>query len=82
MVRSKAANVSDECASTACSTPMSWMVRLKWVFTTDLSRCANCGGELQVIGAITDPGLIARILKHVGLDGCVLPRAPSSVVTN
>jgi hypothetical protein len=37
---------SDECASNAGSTPMSWMARLKRVFAVDLSRflivVANC----------------------------------------
>jgi uncharacterized protein with PIN domain len=61
---------------------MSWMARLKRVFAIDLSRCPHCGGELQVIAAITDPGVIARILEHVGLDGRVQPRAPPSAVTN
>jgi hypothetical protein len=58
------------------STPMSSMARLHWVFAIDLSRCPRCGGSSEVIGAITEPGLIARILEHIGLDGCVQPRAP------
>jgi hypothetical protein len=69
-------SANDECASNVGSTPMSWMARLKRVFAIDLSRCPNCGGELRVIGAITDPGVIARILEHMGLDGRVQPRAP------
>ena len=76
------ASASDECASTACSTPMSWMARLKRVFAVDLSRCPHCGGELQVIAVITEPGVISRILEHMGLDGRVQPRAPPLAVAN
>jgi hypothetical protein len=75
------ASASDECASNAGSTPMSWMARLKRVFAVDLSRCPNCGGELRVIAAITEPGVIHRILEHMGLDEHVQPRAPPSPVT-
>ena len=69
-------SANDDCASKVGSTPMSAMARLKRVFAIDLSRCPRCGGELRVIGAITDPGVIARILEHMGLDGRVQPRAP------
>ena len=41
-------SANDECASNVGSTPMSWMARLKRMFAIDLSRCPNCGGELQV----------------------------------
>ena len=47
------------------SAPMSWMQRLRRVFEIDLRRCAHCGGgPVRVIAAITEPALIARILKH------------------
>jgi len=61
---------------------MSWMARLKRVFAVDLSRCTHCGGQLQVIGAITVPGVIARILKYMGLDGRLHARAPPLSVTS
>ena len=73
---------ADGTAANACTTPMSWMARLKRVFAVDLSRCSHCGGQLQVIGAITDPGVIARILKHMGLDGRLQARAPPSALVN
>jgi hypothetical protein len=56
--------------------PMNWMARLHRVVAIDLSRCPTCGGGLQVIDAITEPGIIARNLEHVALDGRVPPRAP------
>ena len=44
----------------------------------NLSTCPKCGGELRVIAAIIDPGLIARILESLrpGLGGRIQPRAP------
>ena len=73
---------ADGTAANACTTPMSWMARLKRLFAVDLRRCPHCGGQLQVIGAITDPGVIARILKHMGLDGRLQARAPPSALVN
>jgi hypothetical protein len=43
---------------------MSWMQRLRRVFTIDISTCARCGGKVRVIAAITQPALITRILEH------------------
>ena len=80
-VASKAGG-ADECASTACSTPMSWMARLKRVFAVDLNGCPHGSGELQVSAAITNPGLISRTLEHLGLDGRVQPRSPSAALAN
>jgi len=64
------------------TTPMRWMARLHRVFAIDLSRCPRCGGSSQVIGAITEPGVIARILEHIGLDGRVQPRAPPQALAS
>jgi hypothetical protein len=52
------------------------------VLAIDLSRCSHFGGGLQVIAAISDPGVIARLLEPVGLEGRVQPGAPLSPVTN
>ena len=43
---------------------MTWMARLNRVFGIDLSVCPKCGGKLRVIGEVTDPKTIARILEH------------------
>ena len=45
--------------------PMTWMARLKRVFGIELSTCPKCGGKLRVIGEVTEPNTIARILEHV-----------------
>ena len=52
------------------------------VLAIDLSRRPLCGAELHVIAALTDPGVIARLLEPVGLEGRVQPGAPPSPVTN
>jgi hypothetical protein len=38
---------------------------LKRVFEIDITLCPLCGGQLRVIGDITDPDLIRKILDHV-----------------
>ena len=45
--------------------PMSWMARLHRVFAIELSQCPRCGGELKVIGAVTEPNVFARILDKL-----------------
>ena len=69
------ATAADESVAKGGTTPMSWMARLKRLFAIDLTRCLNCGGDLQVIAVITAPGVTARILKHWGPGGRVQPRA-------
>ena len=73
---------NDDCASNVGVAPLGWMARLKRVFAIDLKRCPHCGGQLRVIAVITEPGVISRILQHMGLDGVRQPRAPPLAVTN
>ena len=68
-----------------CTTFLSGMARLKRVLAIDLSRYPHCGAELQVIGAITDASVIARLREAWeprSLEGRGQPRAPPSPVTN
>ena len=53
-----------ENTSVATTAPMTWMARLNRVFGIDLTVCPKCGGKLRVIGEVTDPKTIARILAH------------------
>jgi len=46
---------------------MSWARRLKRVFAIDIEQCRRCGGRLEVIASIEEPGLIERILAHLKL---------------
>ena len=45
--------------------PMTWMQRLKRVYSIDIETCPKCGGKLRVIACIEDPDIIARILEHI-----------------
>ena len=45
--------------------PLSWAERLRRVFHVDISTCPQCGGQLRVIGDVTDPAVIQRILDHI-----------------
>ena len=45
--------------------PMTWVQRLKRVFSIDIETCPECGGKLRVIACIEEPQLIAKILGHV-----------------
>ena len=55
---------------------MSWVRLGKRIFAIDIEYCPNCGGELKIIAAIEDPGVIVRILSHLGLSSRAPPRAP------
>ena len=43
---------------------MTWMQRLKRVFSIEIETCQRCGGKLEVIASIEDAELIGRILEH------------------
>jgi hypothetical protein len=45
--------------------PSRWMARLKQVFNIEVRVCPRCGGQLRVIGEVTEPHVIARILDHI-----------------
>ncbi len=53
---------------------MNSMARLQRVWAIDLGGCPNGGGELQVIAALTAPGVIARIIEPIVLEP-ISPRA-------
>ena len=44
---------------------MTWMQRLKRVFSIDIEICEHCGGYVKVIASIEDPKVIEQILKHL-----------------
>ena len=56
---------------------MSWAQLLKRVFDIDIEHCPHCGGTLQIIAAIEDPIVIAKILAHLGLSARAPPRTPA-----
>jgi hypothetical protein len=44
-----------------------WADLLQRVFEVDALRCPDCGNQMRVLSAITDPAVTARILKCVGM---------------
>ena len=40
-----------------CAHRLRWATLLARVFSSDLSACANCGGRLLIVAALTDPDL-------------------------
>ena len=54
--------------------PLTWVERLRRVFRIEITVRPHCGGRLRVIGDVTDPEVIERILEHVRRGG--LPRVP------
>ena len=53
---------------------LSWARRLKRVFDIDIEYCPRCGGRLQIIAAIVDPRVLAKILTHLHLPARAPPR--------
>jgi len=56
--------------------PMTWMQRLKRVFSIDIETCPKCGGKLRVIACIEDPEVIATILVHIRTREAAEPSQP------
>ena len=44
---------------------LTWAKRLKRAFEFDVTVCPLCSGTLRVIGDITDPAVIDKILNHI-----------------
>ena len=59
----------------------SWAKLLKRVFAIDVSHCPACGGAMKIVAAITDPGVIHKILTHLGLSPQPPPRAQARYST-
>ncbi len=44
-----------------------WAEMMQRVFAVDVLECGHCGGRRQVLQFLTDPAVIGRILRHLGL---------------
>jgi hypothetical protein len=69
--------VQDKPSGKASGYAQTWAQRLKRVFTIDIEKCEKCGGKVRVIASIEDPEVIAKILKHLGLDRAAEPHSRS-----
>jgi hypothetical protein len=43
----------------------------------ECGNCQNCGGRLQIIAALVDPAVIAKILAHLRWPARAPPRSPA-----
>ena len=60
---------------------MGWAWLLTRVFDIDVRHCPICGsGQFKIIAAILDGAVIEKILRHLGLDPRLPPRAPARPV--
>ena len=58
-----------------------WAELLRLVFQVDVEVCARCGGEARILGFVTEPAVIRRILAHLerrGMDARAGPWAGSA----
>lgn len=44
---------------------MTWMQRLKRVFSIDIEICEKCKGPVKIIACVEDPAVIERILRYL-----------------
>ena len=54
-----------------------WAELFKRVFKEDVLRCARCGGDMKVIGFVSEQEAIRKILDHLGLPSTGPPVAKS-----
>lgn len=55
---------------------MDWAARIRRSLKLDALSCPQCGGRMKVISTITEPGLVRRILRSMGLSTEIPSRAP------
>ena len=42
-----------------------WAELLRMVFRVEVEVCARCGGEARIVGLVTEPQVVRRILAHL-----------------
>jgi hypothetical protein len=42
-----------------------WAELMRMVFAVDVEVCPRCGGAARIIGFVTQPAIVARILSHL-----------------
>jgi len=56
--------------------PRDWATLIRRSLKLDVLSCPKCGGRMKVISTITEPGLVRRMLRSMGLSAEIPPRAP------
>ena len=54
----------DEKTTSERHAAMTWMQRLKRVFSIDIETCEKCKGPVKIIACVEDPIVIEKILKY------------------
>ncbi len=57
-----------------------WAELLRLVFRVDVEVCPRCGGEARIIGFVTEPRVVRRILAHLERRGVDARAGPSTGV--
>ena len=60
-----------------CPHRLSWSQLLARVFEIDFSECPDCGGQMRIVAALTDPTSIRSYLDGIGLSARPPPIAPA-----
>ena len=47
---------------------LDWGSLLRRIFAIDVTTCAQCKGKLRVVAKVDNPGAVAAMLRHLGLD--------------
>jgi len=59
-----------------------WAELLRMVFQVEVAECPRCGGEARIVGFVTEPRVVRRILAHLerrGVEARAGPRAGVAV---
>jgi hypothetical protein len=56
---------------------VAWAVLMKRTYGFDVLKCPSCGRKMVVLGTITEPAVVRKILEPLGVRASPLPRAPA-----
>ena len=59
-----------------------WRECIKKIWKFDPLQCPNCSGQMKIVSFITDPILIKRILRHLGIWKQKFSRDPPNLAEN
>jgi Putative transposase len=59
----------------AASSRIEWALLLRRTYGVDALRCPKCAGRMRVMATLVEPGVVKKILAHLGLPTEPLPRA-------
>jgi Putative transposase len=65
------------CKHGASASKQAWAALLKRVYKVDLLRCPRCHGKMQIIAALSEPSVVARVLAHLDLPTTLPQPAPA-----